>query len=167
MAGQSLRQQLDEALEAIAVLRAENEALRDRIAHLEAELGKNSSNSSEPPSADPVEVRKKRAERRADARAAKRSQGKQPGTPGAHLKRRAPDEIVEHQPTCCGGCGADLTDAAVIGEVVRQVIDLPPVRPGVTDHVAYRRRCACGAVTVADLPPEAKAPGCRPSRGRA
>jgi len=160
VAGQSLRQQLDEALEAIAVLRAENEALRDRIAHLEAELGKNSSNSSKPPSADPVEVRKKRAERRADARAAKRSQGKQPGTPGAHLKRRAPDEIVEHQPSCCGGCGADLTDAAVIGEVVRQVIDLPPVRPVVTDHVAYRRRCACGAVTVADLPPEAKAPTC-------
>jgi hypothetical protein len=67
VAGQSLRQRLDEALEAIAVLRAENESLRDRIAHLEAELGKNSSNSSKPPSADPVEVRKKRAERRGDA----------------------------------------------------------------------------------------------------
>lgn len=39
VASPSLRQQLDEALEAIAVLRTENEALRDRIAHLEAELG--------------------------------------------------------------------------------------------------------------------------------
>jgi len=90
VASPSLRQQLDEALEAIAVLRTENEALRDRIAHLEAELGKNSTNSSKPPSADPVDVRKKRAERRAEARAAKRSQGKPPGAPGAHLKRRTP-----------------------------------------------------------------------------
>ncbi len=46
----------------------------------------------------------------------------------------------------------------MVGEVVRQVIDLPPVRPTVTDHVAYRCRCECGTVTVADLPPEAKAP---------
>jgi len=155
-----LRQQLDEALEAIAVLRTENEALRDRIAHLEAELGKNSTNSSKPPSADPVDVRKKRAERRAEARAAKRSQGKQPGAPGAHLKRRTPEVIVTHRPACCGGCGAELSGAAVVGEVVRQVIDLPPVRPTVTDHVAYRCRCECGTVTVADLPPEAKAPVC-------
>jgi len=160
VAGPTLRQQLEEALEALAVLRTENEALRDRIAHLEAELGKNSTNSSKPPSGDPVEVRKKRAQRRAEARAAKRAQGKQPGAPGAHLKRRTPDEIVEHRPTCCGGCGADLTGSAVIGEVVRQVIDLPPVRPTVTDHVAYRCRCVCGAVTVAELPPEARAPTC-------
>ena len=45
-------------------LRAENLALRDRVACLEAELGRDSNNSSKPPSADPIEPRKKREERR-------------------------------------------------------------------------------------------------------
>jgi len=43
---------------------AENEALRDRVARLEAELARDSNNSSKPPSADPIEPRKKREERR-------------------------------------------------------------------------------------------------------
>jgi len=142
------------------VLRAEVIALRDRVAHLLAEAGKDSTDSSAPPSRDPVDVRKKRAERRADARKEKRAAGKQPGAPGANLARRQPDVIVGHEPACCKGCGADLTQAPVVGEVVRQVIDLPAVEATVTDHVAYRRRCACGVETVADLPPEARAPVC-------
>jgi hypothetical protein len=48
----------------------------------------------------------------------------------------------------------------VVGEVRRQVIDLPKVTPAVIDHVAYRCRCRCGTETVADFPPEAKAPVC-------
>jgi transposase len=135
--------------------------LQDRIALLESEARRDSSNSSKPPSADPVATRKKRAERRAEARAAmKRSQGKQPGAPGANLERRRPDRTVGYTPVSCRCCGADLAEAVVVGEVVRQVIDLPRIEPTVTDHVAYKRRCACGAVTVADLPPEAKAPVC-------
>ncbi len=167
MPGPSLRQQLEEALAAVEVLRsqnerlrAENEGLRDRVTRLETELAKDSTNSSRPPSRDGVEVRKKRAGRRADARTQKRAQGKQPGAPGATLERRRPDATIGYQPVCCGGCGADLAGAEVVGEVVRQVIDLPPVEPTVTDHVAYRRRCACGVETVADMPPAAKAPVC-------
>ena len=167
MPGPSLRAQLDETVAVVEVLRsqneslrADNEMLRDRVARLEAELAKDSTNSSAPPSRDGVDVRKKRAERRADARKAKRAQGKQPGAPGATLERRRPDATVEHQPMCCRGCGADLAGAVVVGEVVRQVIDLPAVTPTVTDHVAWRRRCGCGTETVADLPPEARAPVC-------
>jgi hypothetical protein len=40
------------------------------------------------------------------------------------------------------------------------VIDFPPIRPVVTEHVAERRRCVCGTETVADFPPEARAPVC-------
>jgi transposase len=47
-----------------------------------------------------------------------------------------------------------------VSEVVRQVIDVPPVRVTVTDHIAQRRRCGCGTVTTATFPPEAKAPVC-------
>jgi transposase len=160
VAGVSLREQLEQALGLIAVLQAENAALRDRVALLETELAKNSENSSKPPSSDPIEPRKRRAVRRAEARAAGRTQGKQPGAPGANLARREPDVTVQHSPTCCSDCGADLTDAVVVGEVRRQVIDVPPIRVKVTDHVAQRRRCDCGKVTTAVFPPEAKAPVC-------
>src|SRR5450631_2942049 len=106
----------------LAEVMAENEALRDRVAHLEAELARNSENSSKPPSTDAQQPRQTRAERRAAARAAGRRQGKQPGAPGANLARRVPDATVLHPPVCCDGCGADLAGAAVVGEVRRQVL---------------------------------------------
>ena len=160
MAATSPPEQLAEALVLIEQLRAENEALRDRVAHLESELGRNSENSSKPPAADPIGPRQSRAERRANARSAVRRQGKQPGAPGANLAAREPDVVVEHAPVSCRCCGKDLTGAEVVGEVRRQVIDIPPVRPVVTDHVAQRRRCACGTETVAEFPSEARAPVC-------
>lgn len=167
MAGRSLGEQLAEALEQISLqgaeiarLMAENVALQDRIVALEEELARSSENSSKPPSADPVGPRQSRAERRAAARAAGRRQGKQPGAPGSNLARRRPDRRVEHTPICCGGCGADLVGAVVVGEVVRQVIDVPPVRVTVTDHIAQKRQCTCGKITVGTFPPEARAPVC-------
>jgi transposase len=163
----SVREQLRETLAIIEQLRTDNEALRaenaslrDRIAHLESELKKDSTTSSKPPSTDPIEPRKSRAERRAEARAAQRRQGKQPGSPGAHLTRRDPDLVIDHRPGCCGGCGADLTGTVVVGEVRRQVVDLPKVTPVITDHVAYRCRCSCGTETLAAFPPEARSPVC-------
>ena len=156
--GESPLEQLSQALTLVEVLRAENETLRDRVAHLEAELAKNSDNSSKPPATDPVEVRKSRAERRADARKAVRRQGKQPGAPGANLSRRKPDVVELHPPLCCPDCGADLADAPVTAETVRQVIDLSPVRPTVSDHVVQRRRCSCGTETTGVFPPQARAP---------
>ncbi len=67
-----MREQPVEALAVIETLRAENEALHDRVAALQAELSKDSSRSSKPPSTDPVGLRKKPAERRAEARAGTR-----------------------------------------------------------------------------------------------
>jgi len=140
---------------------AENEGLRDRVARLAAEAKKDSSTSSKPPSTDPVEPRQSRAERRAQARAAQRRQGKQPGAPGANLQRREPDVIMPTiVPSSCRDCGADLSQAEVVAEIRRQVIDLPPIRPVVTDHVVQRRRCGCGAETAGGFPAEAKAPVC-------
>ncbi len=174
MSSRPLREQLREALDALAEIRAECEALRadnerlrgenvglaDRVRALEAAARADSSTTSKPPSRDGIEVRKKRAERRKDARASKRAAGKQPGAPGRHLARRDPDVTVEHRPAACCGCGADLAGAEVVGTVTRQVVDLPPVTPTVTDHVSYRCRCACGTETLAELPPAARAPVC-------
>jgi transposase len=158
--GRPLGEQLAEALELIGALRAENDALRDEVAQLKESMSADSSTTSKPPSGDGVATRKKRAERRADARAAKRAQGKQPGAPGATLERRRPDHRVGHEPPACRCCGADLTGAEIVSSEVRQVIDLPRVTPTVTDHVVVKRRCGCGAVTAGTMPPEARAPVC-------
>ena len=167
MAGVPLRQQLEAALVANEELRTEIERLRatvaaleDKVVALQAEASRDSNNSSRPPSLDQTAARKSRADRRAEARAAKRAQGKQPGAPGAYRARRDPDAVVVHRPPCCGGCGRDLADAELVGEVRRQVVDIPAVTPVVTDHVAYRCRCACGTETVAGFPPEARSPLC-------
>jgi transposase len=141
-------------------LLADNASLRDRVAHLESEQKKDSTTSSKPPSTDAIATRQSRAQRRAEAREANRRQGKQPGAPGTNLARRTPDVVVGHRPVCCEGCGAELSGASVIGEIRRQVIDLPAVTPTVTDHVAYRCRCRCGTETTAEFPPAARAPVC-------
>ena len=131
--------------------------LSARVAELEARLGRNSQNSSKPPSSDgfvkppPRSLRKKTG----------RKPGKQPGEPGARLEPVAdPDEIVVHPPVCCTACGEDLQVAPVIGEEVRQVFDLPPVRVEVVEHRVQARRCRCGEVTTGEFPAQASAPTC-------
>lgn len=129
----------------------------ERVSQLEARLGKNSQNSSMPPSSDaftkppPRSLRKKSGRR----------PGKQPGAPGSRLESRPdPDEIQVHVPDSCGSCGADLADAPVVGDQRRQVFDLPPIRLRAVEHRAQRRACSCGALTTAPFPAGATAPVC-------
>jgi transposase/uncharacterized coiled-coil protein SlyX len=151
----------------IAELRAANAeqarliaALQARVVELERRLGKDSSNSSKPPSSDGLR-KPSRAERRDDEQAARRRPGKQPGAPGAHLAQVAePDEVVEHVPDRCGKCNAELADAPVVGVEARQVFDLPPPRLRVAEHRAQRRRCACGTATAAAFPDHVRAAAC-------
>jgi transposase/uncharacterized coiled-coil protein SlyX len=151
----------------IAELRAANAeqarliaTLQARVAELERRLGKDSSNSSKPPSSDGLR-KPARVGRRADGQTARRRPGKQPGAPGAYLAQVAtPDEVVWHVPERCGGCGADLADAPVSGVEARQVFDLPPLRLGVAEHRAQRRRCACGTTTAAGFPDHVRAAAC-------
>ena len=147
----------------IVELETELRSLHDRIGRLESELGRNSENSSKPPSSDPIAARQSRAERRAQARAARssgRAQGKQPGAPGAHLARCVPSATVRHTPAACGHCGGDLGGAEVTGEIVRQVLDIPDIALVVTDHISERRRCHCGHETAGAFPADARAPVC-------
>ena len=131
-------------------------ALEQRIVELEARLNKDSHNSSKPPSSDglgkkpiPRSLRKKTG----------RKQGGQKGHPGTTLTfSDTPDKSVPHIPTCCQGCGASLETAQVVAEQRRQVVDLPPIRLEVTEHVAQSRRCACGVTTTAAFPKEASEP---------
>jgi uncharacterized coiled-coil protein SlyX len=141
--------------------------LQARVAELERRLGKDSSNSSKPPSSDGL-GKPSRAEQRTDERAKRRRSGKQPGPSGAHLAQVAePDEVVEHLPDRCGGCGAELADAPVVGVEARQVFDLPPLGRRVVEHRAERRRCPCGTRTAGRFPEHARAAACYGPRLRA
>ena len=155
--------------EALVVeLRVEIEALRSENAELRARLGKDSGNSSTPPSRDGRDRRVRRAEEREARKQARidngggvdRRPGKQPGAPGATLQRRIPDRTVTHTPGSCGRCAGSLTDAPVVATATRQVLDIPPPRVDVTDHVVEKRRCSCGHVTSAVFPSQATAPTC-------
>jgi len=120
-----------------------------RIAELERRLGRNSRNSSQPPSADGPAVSSSGAGRRRSAR----RPGKQPGADGSALFQTSdPDEIVDHLPDACAGCGSDLAGARPAGMVRRQVHDIPTITPTVVEHRLHKRRCGCGTTTVAAAP---------------
>ena len=151
--------------EEIARLRAENAALYERIRELESLLAdleervrRTPRNSSMPPSQEGLS--KPPVPNRAQRRAEKRRQGKQPGDEGKHLAQVAdPTEIVVHEPVDCPECGADLSEAEILGHEVRQVFEVE-VRRHVTEHRLQRRRCTCGCEAVAQAPEEATAPAC-------
>jgi transposase len=125
------------------------EELRAEVGELKRRLGRNSRNSSQPPSTDGPAVSPSRAARRHGAR----RPGKQPGAGGSALFQTSdPDEVIDHVPQACGGCGSDLTGAAALGVVRRQVHDIPTITPVVVEHRLHRRRCGCGTTTTAAPP---------------
>jgi transposase len=147
----------------VAAQAAVIEALRAEVAELRRRLGKDSSNSSKPPSTDDEGARATRRERRErerkERKAAGRKPGGQPGSAGTTLLQRPdPDQVVVWRPAQCGGCGAGLGEAAVTGVVRRQVFDLPVAEVTCVEHQSHKLRCGCGHVTVAGFPPEATGP---------
>jgi transposase len=148
----------------IEELRTENRELRTRVAELERQLGQNSGNSGKPPSRDSAAERQRQAEERKRkleaAGGGKRRRGKQRGAPGKTLPMtETPDEVVDHRPGRCSDCGSVFVDdSADEGYQRRQVVDVPPVKPVVTEHRAHTYRCACGCETTASFPSEARSP---------
>ncbi|MGI8947596.1 MAG: IS66 family transposase [Ornithinimicrobium sp.] len=146
----------EQLLVVVAEQAAQIEALTAQVAELNRRLGQNSGNSSLPPSSD--RFAKPKRDRRSSAT---RKPGKQPGAPGAGLELvEDPDEVIEHEPVCCGGCGAGLAGAEPAGVCVRQVRDVPLVKVRVVEHRLHKRACGCGTVTSAPAPPGVEAPVC-------
>jgi transposase len=130
------------------------EQLAARVAELERRLGKDSSNSSKPPSSDAPFA--KPAPKRSSRTRSGRRPGKQDGTPGSTLKRvEDPDETFRRDPAVCCGCGDSLAGAPIFDERSHQVFDVPPPppRPKVTEYQIVSRTCTgCGTTTVGDTP---------------
>jgi transposase len=148
----------EELIALVEALRADNAALKARIAELERRLGLNSSNSGKPPSSDGL---KKPARVRSLRERSGRKPGGQKGHKGETLRQTAePDHIADHYPPACCECGAALTAETAEDYAARQVFDLPEPQPlVVTEHRAHDCRCdACGAKTRALFPDGVNAP---------
>ena len=128
---------------------AQIERLTARVAELEAKLGKNSNNSSKPPSTEHPHAKPPRTKPKS-----KRSRGGQPGHT-KHERKLIPatecSEVVPCVPTSCRRCGEALTGTDP--EPLRhQVWELPEIKPSVTEYQRHRLRCACGSSTCGELP---------------
>jgi transposase len=138
--------------------------LEDRLARLEAQAREDSRTSSRPPSSDPPKTRaQRRAEARAEAkelmREGQRKAGGQAGHRGAGRELKPEDqvdEIVDHFPKACGGCGREFAveqrrPGRRFGR--HQVAELPPISVIWTEHRTHQFRCRhCLARTSARLP---------------
>lgn len=149
------------------------EAMRTELAALTRAAGRDSSNSSQPPSQDGPASKAKAKGKQAEAGqppagepaeqgrqsgedeggGVKRKQGGQRGHRGSGLARVAKADWTEPvEPSACSGCGGSLAgaDGSVASSV--QVFDLPALALTVTECLLMWRVCACGCATTADLP---------------
>jgi transposase len=123
--------------------------LQEQVHTLQEQLNQSSRNSSRPPSSDPPQRQRLRRAR------GKRCRGGQPGHPG-HARTFIPvedvDEVVVLKPTQCTHCQAPL--AGDDSKPWRhQVIELPPIKPVVTEYQWHQLVCpACGVITRAPWP---------------
>lgn len=105
--------------------------LLERIEVLESRLNKNSSNSSKPPSSDVFNKPKPKSLRKKG----NRKSGGQLGHLGKTIEQvETPDYIIEHKLYHCPLTGRKLTDKDIVGEIKRQVFDLPKPKLEITEH---------------------------------
>ena len=140
----------------VVELTSQLEWAHGRIAELEARLGRDSTNSSQPPSADSIAAKaKRRADRSSRERSADRKPGGQPGRVGSGLAPTTEPDRTEtvSAPTECAGCAAGLGEAADAGTGWAQVWDLPPIALEKVHYLLPRRRCGCCGKTTTAAPP--------------
>jgi transposase len=136
-------------------LTARLDAVEAELASVKRQLGRDSSNSSAPPSKDSLAAKaKQRADRSSRERSKDRNRGGQPGHAGAGLTPTPTPDRREWvtPPAECRDCQADLAGGVELGDGWAQVWD---VLPAVLEKVHYRlprRRCTCGTVTTAAPP---------------
>jgi transposase len=128
---------------------AQIECLNARIVELEAKLGKDSTNSSKPPSTEHPHAKPTRAKSKS-----KRPRGGQPGHT-KHDRTLIPVEdclaVIPCVPTTCRRCGNTLIGTDL--EPIRhQVWELPDIQPIVTEYQQHRLICRCGCSTCGVLP---------------
>ena len=130
-------------------LEKENMSLREQL------VSKTSRNSSIPPSTEIAPPKCTKSLRKPTGR----RPGGQPGHKGSNLKMVSnPDVVDKRIPEYCRACGSDLSDtpAQLVGK--RQLIDIPPIIPVVTEQQIYERTRTCGHTAQGAFSANANAP---------
>lgn len=130
-----------------AELRKIIEELNRKIAGLEEKLRLNSENSSKPPSSD----RYPKKQSPSSSKKGRRSQG----FSRKWFPKEQVSECIKYYPQNCDGCGgSDFLPKTKVAEA-RQTIEIPSIKPIITEHQAMKCRCAkCGKQVRANLPGE-------------
>jgi transposase len=136
-------------------LEQHTKSLENRIETLENQVKKNSRNSSKPPSSDGFKKRTKSLRSKSD-----RPSGGQPGHSGSTLAwSESIDEIIEHSPSLCEGCGSSLVAVDVSDFEQRQVYEIPALRLQITEHQCHEKCCPnCGQLNRGSFPSHVSAP---------
>jgi len=134
-------------------LRKENVVLKEKLAKYENP--KNSRNSSIPPSKD--ENRPKRNN------SLRKKTGLKPGGQKGHKGKTLmvsdnPDIIKKVLPDYCNKCGNDLSGFEGKLDKKRQIVDIPPIKPIITEYRTYSKTCSCGCTSKSGFPNGVMAP---------
>src|SRR5208283_5700961 len=100
--------------------------LEQRVGDLEARLKLNSTNSSKPPSSDPIGLKRK-----PPAPPSKKKRGGQPGHRKAYRALVPPEKVrdtINCKPSSCCRCGHELSGEAP-EPLIHQVAELPRIEP--------------------------------------
>lgn len=148
------RQGEDAVVSLIETLIQRLNALEEEVAKLKNQISKDSHNSSKPPSSDPY--RKPHNLRKKSDQAS----GGQPGHHGSTLEMSdTPDAIIAYTVQGKCSCGYCLDDVAAQEVERRQEIDIPQVKPTITEHRVQIKKCpGCGKVHKGEFPSPIKAP---------
>jgi transposase len=136
----------------IAKLRQQLRHCREQLRQLRDANGRNSTNSSIPPSQNPLQAPKPKT--------AKKPSGRRPGGQPGHADTSPgiiPPELVTEPPIVCvpptcRHCQAPLTNCDDL-VAIHQVVELPPIVPEVREYHCHSSTCEqCGQNTTAALP---------------
>jgi transposase len=144
-------------IEVLLQLSARIEELQRKVAL----LTRDSSNSSKPPSSDGPASKPKMRRRK---KSRHRKPGGQPGHQGANrdlVPIEKVDSILEVLPKSCEICHTPLhpgeDGSRMLGNYIRcQVIEIPDIKPYISEYKLRCVKCDCGAVTWATVPPQAR-----------
>lgn len=141
--------------------------LSERLSHIEEQLGKNSKNSSLPPSKDKYSQSQSKLEESSsqkdskskDSQKSSKKQGNRQSGKGFGFYPVEEKHRHHHIPKTCSHCGKELK--GVDKEPQRhQIVDVPPLTLQVEEHQLHQLTCeCCGKKTRGRLPPEVPTTG--------